>query len=115
MPRAGPDAHRGTDGQRKDDAPGHARPVREHDRRISRTTSDIADAAGNISRQLSPAQFTRWWEKNKAVADVLFDGAERKVLDKLAADFAETSVVNTARARVLTRRRTSAWVTSSPV
>ena len=65
----------------------------------SRTTSDIADAAGNISRQLSPAQFTRWWEKNKAVADVLFDGAERKVLDKLVADFAETSVVNTARAR----------------
>ena len=66
----------------------------------SRTTSDIADATGNISRQLSPAQFARWWEKNKAVADVLFDGAERKTLDKLAADFAETSVVNTARARV---------------
>ena len=55
----------------------------------SRTTSDIADATGNISRQLSPAQFARWWEKNKAVADVLFDGAERKTLDKLAADFAE--------------------------
>lgn len=65
----------------------------------SRTTSDIADAAGNLSRQLSPAQFTRWWEKNKGVADVLFDGAERKTLDRLAADFAETSVVNTARAR----------------
>lgn len=65
----------------------------------SRTTSDIADAAGNVSRQLSPAQFTRWWEKNQRVADVLFDGAERKTLDRLAADFAETSTLNTARAR----------------
>lgn len=63
------------------------------------TTSDIADAAGNLSRNLSPAQFTRWWEKNRGVADVLFDGAERKTLDRLAADFAETSVANTARAR----------------
>lgn len=65
----------------------------------SRTTGDIAAAAGNVSRQLSPAQFTRWWEKNRGVADVLFDGAERKTLDRLAADFAETSVAGTARAR----------------
>ena len=65
----------------------------------SRTTSDLADAAGNVSRQLSPAQFTRFWEKNRRIADVLFDGEERRTLDRLAADFAETSVANTARAR----------------
>lgn len=65
----------------------------------SSTTSTVADAAGNVSQQLSPASFTRWWDKNKGVADVLFDGAERKTLDRLAADFAETSVANTARAR----------------
>lgn len=67
--------------------------------RASSTTGDIADAAGNISRQLSPAQFARWWRDNRGVADVLFDGAERRTLDRLAADFAETSVTNTARAR----------------
>jgi len=67
--------------------------------RASSSTSDIADAAGNLSRQLSPAQFTRWWEKNRATADVLFDGAERRTLDRLAADFAETSVMNTVRAQ----------------
>lgn len=65
----------------------------------SRTTTDIVDATGNVTRQLSPAQFSRWWDKNRAVADVLFDGAERKALDRLAADFAETTISGTARAR----------------
>lgn len=68
-------------------------------RAAASTTSDIADATGAVSRQLSPAQFARWWEKNQRVADVLFDGAERRTLDRLAADFRETSVLNTARAR----------------
>lgn len=68
-------------------------------RNAAGTTSDIADASGAVSRQLSPAQFSRWWEKNQRVADVLFDGAERRTLDRLAADFRETSVMNTARAR----------------
>jgi HAMP domain-containing protein len=67
--------------------------------RASSTTGDIVDASGKASRLLSPAQFTRWWEQNKKVADVLFDAAERKTLDRLAADFAETSITGTARAR----------------
>lgn len=67
--------------------------------RASSTTSTMADAAGNVSTQLSPAQFSRWWRDNKGVADVLFDGKERQALDRLAADFAETTLSNQARAR----------------
>jgi hypothetical protein len=67
--------------------------------RASSTTGDIVDASGKSSRLLSPAQFTRWWEQNKKVADVLFDATERRTLDRLAADFAETSITGTARAR----------------
>jgi hypothetical protein len=65
----------------------------------SGTTGTIANAQGAVTQQLSPAQFTRFWEKNRRIADVLFDGAERRTLDRLAADFAETSVTNTAKAR----------------
>lgn len=65
----------------------------------SRSTTDIADATGNVTRQLAPSQFTRFWEKKSPIADVLFDGAERKTLDRLASDFAETSVMGTARSQ----------------
>ena len=65
----------------------------------SRSTTDIADATGNVTRQLAPSQFTRFWEKKSSIADVLFDGAERKTLDRLASDFAETSVMGTARSQ----------------
>lgn len=68
-------------------------------KRAASTTSTVADARGNVTTQLSPAQFSRWWRDNKGVADVLFDGAERQTLDRLAADFAESTVINTARAR----------------
>ena len=68
-------------------------------KRASSTTSTVADASGNVSTQMSPAQFSRWWRDNKGVADVLFEGADRKTLDRLAADFAETTLTNQARAR----------------
>lgn len=68
-------------------------------KRASSTTSTVADASGNVTTQLSPAQFSRWWRDNKGVADVLFGAAERKTLDRLAADFAETTLTNQARAR----------------
>jgi len=65
----------------------------------SKTTSDIADASGNVTRQLSPAQFRWWWEKNADTANLLFPDADRRTLERLAADFAEGTVLNTARAR----------------
>lgn len=71
----------------------------ENMNRAASTTSTVADAQGNTATQLSSAQFSRWWEKNRATADVLFDGAERKTLDRLAADFAETTLTNQGRAR----------------
>ena len=67
--------------------------------RASRTTSDIADAGGNVTRQLSPAQFRKWWEKNSGTVDQLFNGQERQTLERLAADFAESTLPNTVRAR----------------
>lgn len=60
--------------------------------RATASTSDVADAAGNLSRALSPAGFRRFFDQNEAVARVLFDGGQLGLLRRLAADFAETGM-----------------------
>jgi len=62
--------------------------------RATAATSDVADAAGNVSRALSPAGFRRFFEQNEPVARVLFDSSQIGVLRRLAADFAETGMAS---------------------
>jgi hypothetical protein len=60
--------------------------------RASATTGDMADAAGNVSRALSPAGFRRFFEQNQGVARELFNQGQLAQLQRLAADFAETGL-----------------------
>jgi hypothetical protein len=60
--------------------------------RASATSADVADAAGNVSRALSPAQFRRFFERNAAVAREIFEPGQMRQLELLAADFAETGM-----------------------
>lgn len=69
-------------------------------RNASRTSGVVADAGGNVSDVLSPAQFRRFLDSNKPVAREIFEADQLKAIDQLAADFAETSLGNTmGRAR----------------
>lgn len=61
--------------------------------RAASTTGDIADAAGNVSRALSPAQFRRFWEQNEGVAREIFEPGQLAQFRRIAADFAESSML----------------------
>jgi len=67
----------------------------------TRTSGVVADAAGNVSNVLSPAQFKRFFDKNATVAKQIFDKpGQFMALQRLANDFAETAMVSTTgRAR----------------
>lgn len=67
----------------------------------TRTSGVVADAAGNVSNVLSPAQFKRFFDKNSTVAKQIFDKpGQFMALQRLANDFAETAMVSaTGRAR----------------
>jgi hypothetical protein len=60
------------------------------------TTGVVADAAGNTSQLLSPAGFQSFLEKNRGLIADLFEPGQVTQLRRLAADFAETSLANTA-------------------
>lgn len=60
----------------------------------SATASDVADAAGNVTRALSPAQFRRFFDQNAEVARELFEPGQLLQLQRLAADFAETGMAS---------------------
>jgi hypothetical protein len=63
----------------------------ERMRTAAATGSDILDAAGNVSRALSPAQFRQFWEANAPVAREIFEPSQMQALHRLAADFAESA------------------------
>jgi len=60
--------------------------------KTTETTGQIADAAGNVSTQLSAHQFAKFLKDNRAIASELFDSRQLANLDLIAADFAETSM-----------------------
>lgn len=67
--------------------------------RASQTTADMA-AGGNATPILSPAQAQKFMRDNAQVAGLLFGPAQRNLLNRLMADFGETSMVTaTGRAR----------------
>ena len=67
--------------------------------RASQTTADMA-AGGTATPILSPAQAQKFMRDNAQVAGLLFGPAQRNLLNRLMADFGETSMVTaTGRAR----------------
>jgi len=56
------------------------------------TSGGLADAAGNVSTQLSPAQFAQFMKQNAGIAAELFSPQQLANLRTLTADFAETAM-----------------------
>lgn len=61
----------------------------------TRTSGVVADAQGNVTPALSAAGFDKFFTKNRAVADLIFDGPQRDNLRRLANDFSESAMTNT--------------------